>query len=58
MGGGLEKQIFLITNFSRSMFLSNVSFYYYKITKVINCLTGIQERENTVMLSLYHEVAK
>lgn len=39
------------------MFLSNVSFYYYKITKVMNCLTGIQERENTVMLSLHQEVA-
>ena len=25
------------------MFLSDLSFYYYKNTKVMNCLTGIQE---------------
>ena len=52
--GGLEKQIFLIINFSRSMFLSNLSFYYYKNTKVMNCLTGIQER----IWSCFHFITK
>ena len=41
------------------MFLSNLLFFNTtKKTKVMNCLTGIQERENMVMLSLHHKAAK